>query len=153
MATISASSSATTGCFFCVVTLHCNSKRAARRFAQQPASCTSVFSRICKQKKLLIIKKFKVTMKTIFKVVAQTPPQSVSRQDGTQTQKSTIVLQQFGGRYESSFACSMLGNMASCKFYANDIVFASLRFSHREYQGQYYMDATVQDIIKLNTNK
>jgi len=91
-------------------------------------------------------------MKQLFKVVAQTPPQAVSRQDGTQTQKCTIVLQQPGGKYENSFACTMLGNMASCKFYPGDLVFASLRFSHREYQNQYYMDATVQDIIKINAN-
>lgn len=91
-------------------------------------------------------------MKNLFKVVAQTAPQSVNRQDGTQTQKCIIVLQEIGGRYENSFACAMIGNMASCKFYPEDIVFASLRFSHREYQQQYYMDATVQDIVKINTS-
>lgn len=91
-------------------------------------------------------------MKKIFKVVAQTAPQSVSRQDGTQTQKSTIVLQEFGGRYENSYACTMLGNMASCKFYPNDLVFASLRFQHREYNQQYYMDCTLQDIVKVSSN-
>lgn len=91
-------------------------------------------------------------MKAIFKVVAQTAPQPVSRQDGTQTQKCTIVLQEFGGRYENSYVCSMLGNMASCKFYPNDLVFASLRFQHREYNQQYYMDCTLQDIVKVSTN-
>lgn len=90
-------------------------------------------------------------MKQIFRVVAQTPQQSVTRQDGTLTQKCTIVLQEPGGKYENSYACVMLGNMASCKFYPGDIVFAGVRFNHREYQGQYYMDATVQDIIKINT--
>jgi len=91
-------------------------------------------------------------MKQIFKVVAQTPPQSVSRQDGTLTQKSTLVLQEIGGRYENSYACTMLGNMASCKFNPGDLVFASLRFTHREYQEQYYMDASIQDIVKISTN-
>ena len=46
----------------------------------------------------------------------------------------------------------MLGNMASCKFYPNDLVFASLRFQHREYNQQYYMDSTVQDIVKVSSN-
>lgn len=90
-------------------------------------------------------------MKKIFKVVAQTATQAVTRQDGTQTQKCIIVLQEVGGRYEDSYAAVMLGNMASCKFYQNDLVYAALRFQHREYNGQYYMDCTVQDIIKFTT--
>lgn len=91
-------------------------------------------------------------MKKIFKVVAQTAPQSVSRQDSTRTQKCTIVLQEFGGRYENSYVCTMLGNMASCKFNLNDLVLASLRFQHREYNQQYYMDCTVQDIVKVSAS-
>lgn len=90
-------------------------------------------------------------MKQVFKVVAQTTAAPVQRQDGTQTQKATIVLQELGGKYENSFAATLLGNMASLKFYQNDIVYAALRFQHREYNGQYYMDCTVQDIIKLQT--
>lgn len=91
-------------------------------------------------------------MKTVFKVVAQTTAAPVKKQDGTQTQKSTIVLQELGGKYENSFAATLLGNMASLKFCLNDTVFAALRFQHREYNGQYYMDCTVQDIIKFNTS-
>ena len=91
-------------------------------------------------------------MKQVFKVVAQTTAAPVQRQDGTQTQKATIVLQELGGKYENSFAATLLGNMASLKFYQNDIVYAALRFQHREYNGQYYMDCTVQDIIKLQTS-
>lgn len=90
-------------------------------------------------------------MKKIMKVVAQTATQQVTRQDGTLTQKCTIVLQEVGGKYEDSYTATLLGNMASCKFYQGDIVFASLRFQHREYNGQYYMDCTVQDIIKFST--
>lgn len=91
-------------------------------------------------------------MKKIFKVVAQSATQPVTRQDGTQTQKCIIVLQEFGGRYENSYACTMLGNMASCKFYPNDLVFASIRFAYREYNEQYYMDATIQDIVRIDSN-
>lgn len=91
-------------------------------------------------------------MKQVFKVVAQTTAAPVQRQDGTQTQKATIVLQELGGKYENSFAATLLGNMASLKFYQNDIVYAALRFQHREYNGQYYMDCTVHDIIKFQTS-
>ena len=91
-------------------------------------------------------------MKTILKVVAQTTTQQVKRQDGTQTQKCTLVLQEMGGKYENSFATTLLGNLASCVFYPGELVYASLRFQHREYNGQYYMDCTVQDITKLHTS-
>ena len=91
-------------------------------------------------------------MKSIFKVVSQTPTAQVTRQDGTQTSKSTIMLQEVGGKYEDSFAAVLLGNMASLKFYQNDIVFAALRFSAREYNGNLYMDCNVQDIIKFQTS-
>ena len=91
-------------------------------------------------------------MKQVFRVVRQTQAVSVQRQDGTQTQKCTLVLQEMGGKYENSFAATLLGNLASCVFYPGDVVFASLRFQHREYNGQYYMDCTVQDITKLHTS-
>lgn len=90
-------------------------------------------------------------MKKIFKVVAQTATQQVTRQDGTLTQKCSLVLQEMGGKYEDSYTATLLGNMSSCKFCQGDIVFASLRFQHREYNGQYYMDCTVQDIVKFAT--
>lgn len=91
-------------------------------------------------------------MKQVFRVVRQTQAVSVQRQDGTQTQKCTLVLQELGGKYENSFAATMLGNMASLKFLQNDVVYACLRFSTREYNQQIYMDCTVQDIVKLSTN-
>ena len=91
-------------------------------------------------------------MKQLFRVVKQTPAVSVQRQDGTQTQKCTLVLQEPGGKYENSYAATMLGNMASLKFLQNNVVYACLRFSTREYNQQTYMDCTVQDIVKLSTN-
>ena len=89
-------------------------------------------------------------MKTILKVVAQTTKQVVKRQDGTDTQKCTLVLQEVGGKYENAYAATLLGNMASCVFYPGDVVFASLRFTTREHNQQIYMDCMVQEIIKLN---
>ena len=91
-------------------------------------------------------------MKQDFRVVQQTQAVSVQRQDGTQTQKCTLVLQELGGKYENAFAATLLGNMASLKFYPNDVVFACLRFTVREYNQQLYMDCMVQDIVKLSTN-
>ena len=44
----------------------------------------------------------------------------------------------------------MLGNLAQCRFYKDDLVMASLRFTTREYNGQVYQDIVVNDISKLN---
>ena len=86
-------------------------------------------------------------MKSLFKVVSQTDPVTINTQNGT-TQKTTIVLQEFGGKYENSYVASLLGNQA--KFYAGDIVWASLRFSAREYNGSSYQDITIQDIVSFS---
>lgn len=91
-------------------------------------------------------------MKTIFRVISQTPVVQVPRQDGTHTSKSIIVVQEIGGKYENAFAAVLLGNMASLKFYQNDIVYAALRFSTREVQGNIYMDCNVQDILRVQTS-
>ena len=85
-------------------------------------------------------------MKSLFKVVSQTDPVTINTQNGT-TQKTAIVLQEFGGKYENSYVASLLGNQA--KFYAGDIVWASLRFSAREYNGSSYQDITIQDIVSF----
>lgn len=88
-------------------------------------------------------------MKQFFKVIKQLEPFSVTKQDGSQLNKCQIILQQIGGKYEDSYVCTLLGNAAVCKFYENDLVYASLRFQHSEYQGKFYQDITVQDIISF----
>lgn len=88
-------------------------------------------------------------MKQFFKVIKQLEPFSVTKQDGGQLTKCQIVLQEIGGKFENSYVCTLLGNAALCKFYENDLVFASLRFQHSEYQGKFYQDITVQDIISF----
>ena len=85
-------------------------------------------------------------MKSLFKVVSQTDPVTINTQNGT-TQKTTIVLQEFGGKYENSYVASLLGNQV--KFYAGDIVWASIRFSAREYNGSSYQDIIIQDIVSF----
>lgn len=91
-------------------------------------------------------------MKQIFKVIAQLEPFQVNKQDGSILNKCQIVLQEIGGKYENSFVCTLLGNAALCKFYPNDLVFAALRFSHSEYQGKFYQDITIQDIVSFSNH-
>lgn len=91
-------------------------------------------------------------MKKFFKVIAQQEPFQVNKQDGNILNKCQIVLQEIGGKYENSYVCTLLGNAALCKFYPNDLVFAALRFSHSEYQGKFYQDITIQDIINFTNH-
>ena len=93
-------------------------------------------------------------MKTLFKVIAQTEPVNVQKQDGSTIQKSTAVLQLAGGKYEDSFSATLLGNLAPRRLTPGDIVWAALRFQAREYHPQqggttYLQDITVQEIIKM----
>lgn len=89
-------------------------------------------------------------MKSFFKVIAQCEPFTVTKQDGGQLNKCQIVLQEIGGKYEDSYVCTLLGNSALCKFYPGDLVLASLRFQHNEYQGKFYQDITVQEIVSFS---
>lgn len=89
----------------------------------------------------------------IFKVVRQGEAFSVQSQksESGQIQKCNIVLRELGGsKYENEFACSMLGNLAGCRFYENDVVAATLRFSTHEYQGQVFQEILATEIVKLN---
>lgn len=63
--------------------------------------------------------------------------------------KCNIVLQELGGKFEDSYVAAMLGQLASCKFYAGELVYAVLRFQTREYNGQVFQDIVVVDIVKL----
>lgn len=91
-------------------------------------------------------------MKQLFKVVAQQEPFQVNKQDGSILNKCTIVLQEIGGKYENSYVANLLGNAALCKFYPNDLVYAALRFQHSEYQGKFYNEITVQDIVSFTSH-
>ena len=88
-------------------------------------------------------------MKTFFKVINQGTPFGVTKQDGTTLNKCQIVLQEFGGKYENSYVCNLIGNSALLKFYPGDLVLAALTFKHNEYQGKFYQDINVQDIISF----
>ena len=91
-------------------------------------------------------------MKRFFRVVSQTAPIAVrsEKAEGGQVMKSVLVLQEPGGKFENAFACTLLGTLATTKYYAGDIVFASLVFNAREYNGVWYQDVMATDVIKIN---
>ena len=99
----------------------------------------------------------------ILKVVRQGEAFSVQSQksESGQIQKCNIVLRELGGsrsaegrlqgkKFENEFVCSMLGNLAGCRFYEGDTVIATLRFSTHEYQGQVFQEILATDIVKVN---
>ena len=87
----------------------------------------------------------------ILKVVRQGEAFSVqsSKSESGQIQKCNIVLKELGGKFENEYACTMLGNLAGCKFYEGDVVAATLRFSTHEYQGQTFQEILATDIVKI----
>lgn len=90
----------------------------------------------------------------ILKVVRQGEAFSVqsSKQESGQIQKCSIVLRELGGgKYENEYACTMLGNLAGCRFYEGDVVVATMRFSTHEYQGQTFQEILVTDLVKIKS--
>lgn len=90
----------------------------------------------------------------ILKVVRQGETfdvQSAKAETGS-LKKCNIVLQELGGsEFENKYACSMLGNLAECRFYEGEVVAAAMYFTTHEYGGQEYQDVLLKDIVKLNT--
>ena len=91
-------------------------------------------------------------MKTFFRVLAQSELSTVPSQkaEGGQLSKCSIVLQEWGGKYENSYVATVLGEQAKMRFVKDELVVASLRFSTREHNGQVYQDIVVNEIIKIN---
>ncbi len=69
--------------------------------------------------------------------------------EGGQVAKSVVRLRELGGRYTDEYACVLWGNLALCRFYAGELVAASLRFQVREVNGQMYQETTATDMLKL----
>ena len=89
----------------------------------------------------------------ILKVVRQGEAFNVqsTKAESGQVQKCNIVLRELGGsKFENEFVCTMLGDLAGCKFQEGDVVAATLRFSTHDFQGQTYQEILVTDIVKLN---
>ena len=53
-------------------------------------------------------------------------------------------------KYADQYACTMLGNAATCRFSRDELVAVSLRFTVNEYEGRHYQDILVADIHRLN---
>ena len=94
-------------------------------------------------------------MKSIFRVIHQGEPQQIPSQkaEGGMTSKCSIVLQELGGKYENMYVCTRFGNGAQCKWYPGELVHAALRFQAHEYNGQWYQDIVVGEIIAHRTEK
>ena len=94
------------------------------------------------------------TMETkILRVVRQGEAFSVqsAKSESGQIKKCTIVLRELGGsKFENEYVCTMLGNLAACRFLEGDAVIATLRFSTHEYQGQTFQEVLITDIVKIN---
>ena len=91
----------------------------------------------------------------ILKVVRQGEAFSVqsTKAESGQIKKCTIVLRELGGsKFENEYVCTMLGNLAGCRFYEGDIVVATLRFSTHEYQGQTFQEILATDIVKMHNS-
>jgi len=88
----------------------------------------------------------------ILKVVRQGEAFSVQsqKQESGQIRKCNIVLRELGGKYENEYACTLLGNLAECRFYEGDLVVATLRFMTHDYQGQTYQEILATDLLPLN---
>ena len=50
--------------------------------------------------------------------------------------------------YENCYVVTVLGNLATLTFEKDELVFATMRFQTREYNGQLYMDIVATEIIK-----
>lgn len=91
-------------------------------------------------------------MKNLFRVVSCGELFSVKseKSESGQLNKRIIVLQELGGKYENRYCVSVLGNLAQCQWYENDLVAAALRFNTHEVNGQHYQDITALEVITLN---
>ena len=52
------------------------------------------------------------------------------------------------GKYENCYVVTVLGNLATLTFEKNELVFATMRFQTREYNGQVFMDIVATDVVK-----
>lgn len=89
-------------------------------------------------------------MKKILKVMSQSEVIDVQKRDGGTIKKSTLVLTDIGSEYEDKFAVTLLGNLAGCKFYQGELVYAALFFTTHEHNGNVFQEVAARDVIKIN---
>ena len=70
------------------------------------------------------------------------------KSENGELKKRNLVLKELGGKYESHYVVTALGEQAEQELKAGDLVFATMRFQSREYNGQTYQDIVVTELIK-----
>ena len=70
------------------------------------------------------------------------------KSEGGVLNKRVLVLQELGGKYETTYVATVLGNLATLQYSEGDIVIATLKFQAREYNGQMFMDVVATEIVK-----
>lgn len=88
------------------------------------------------------------TMLLRVKSVAEMTTVKSEKAEGGMLNKRTLVLQELGGKYENCYVVVALGNLATLQFSEGDLVFATLQFRTREFNGQIYMDIVATEIVK-----
>ena len=68
--------------------------------------------------------------------------------EGGQLNKRQLVLQELGGKYEPTYVVTVLGDTATMEFSEGELVFATMRFQGREYNGQNYMEIVATELIR-----
>ena len=63
--------------------------------------------------------------------------------------KRVLVLQELGGKYENSYAVTVLGNLATIEWSEGELVACALSFRTHEHNGQVFMDVVVNEICKI----
>ena len=86
----------------------------------------------------------------LLKVVAcgEIVPVKSEKTEGGQLNKRQLVLQELGGKYEPTYVVTALGDLATMEFSEGELVFATMRFQGREFNGQKYMDIVATELIR-----
>lgn len=83
-------------------------------------------------------------MKSILKIVSVGTPTPITKKDGTQCLKQTVILRELGGKYEDSYVTTLFCE-TPCSFPEGTTIAAALRFQTRNYEGNDYQDITLQE--------
>ncbi len=69
--------------------------------------------------------------------------------EGGSLNKRTLILQEFGGKYENQYAVVALGELAAKQLNEGDVVMASMRFQSKEFNGQAFQDILLTELYKI----
>lgn len=89
-------------------------------------------------------------MNGIYKIVSVSTPTTITRKDGTNCQKTIIVLRELGGKYEDQYVTTWISE-TPCPLSPETTIAAALRFTARNYDGQDYQDILLQEYTVLSS--